>query len=141
MPVSIEGINKDCPQCKGTGFFWYDEHHGTICDLCCPHDMGYSILKGDCWGKREGMEVCKRGCGTLRAGRKEREIQKQREEALKSSNNTQADAKIIEQGLFIVKCRYCNDDCIIASFDADYACNSVDCHRARLRIEQVGVMR
>jgi hypothetical protein len=41
----------------------YDEHHSTICDLCCDHDRGWWLLK-EHYGKDNGKYACKNGCGT-----------------------------------------------------------------------------
>lgn len=53
--------NPDCPKCKGTGRFNYDHNHGTICDKCCKHNMGW-------WKLTEGFShpgwwCCLAGCG------------------------------------------------------------------------------
>jgi hypothetical protein len=56
-------LNKNCPKCLGTGSYMYDEHHSTICDLCCDHDRGWWLLK-EHYGKDNGKYACKNGCGT-----------------------------------------------------------------------------
>lgn len=55
----------DCPKCHGTGKFLYDHNHGTICDLCCTHNMGWWQL-GEGHGKEnEGKWCCGAGCGKI----------------------------------------------------------------------------
>jgi hypothetical protein len=51
-----------CQKCKGTGAFMYDHNHGTVCDLCCKHDLGWWQL-GEHFGSRSGQWCCKAGCG------------------------------------------------------------------------------
>jgi hypothetical protein len=52
----------DCPKCHGTGAYMYDEHHGTVCDLCCRHDMGWWLLE-KYYGDDNGKWCCRAGCG------------------------------------------------------------------------------
>lgn len=61
-----ENANPDCPKCKGTGEYMYDHNHGTICDLCCKHDMGFWMLK-EHYGDKNGNWCC-RSCGYLVPG-------------------------------------------------------------------------
>jgi len=59
----------DCPKCKGTGQYQYSTHgtpHFTICDLCCPHNMGWWLLEQH-YGKDNGKLCCRAGCGKTRA--------------------------------------------------------------------------
>ena len=53
-----------CTKCEGTGIYFYDHNHGTICDACCPCDQGWWLLgKGY---SNAGNYACKRGCGTIK---------------------------------------------------------------------------
>lgn len=52
----------DCPKCKGTGKWKYDENHSTICDLCCKHNFGFHMLK-EHYGQHNGHWCCLAGCG------------------------------------------------------------------------------
>ena len=52
----------DCPKCKGTGTYMYSHDHGTICDLCCNHNMGWWKLEKH-YGDRNGKWCCRAGCG------------------------------------------------------------------------------
>jgi hypothetical protein len=53
-----------CLKCKGKGTYPYDENHGTICDLCCPHDQGSWLLPEGY--NKEGQWCCRAGCGHTR---------------------------------------------------------------------------
>lgn len=58
------GAKRDCPKCKGAGTYMYDDVHGTICDLCCKHDLGWWELPE---GYSEpGKMCCMAGCGKTR---------------------------------------------------------------------------
>jgi len=51
-----------CEKCNGVGTYMYDENHGTICDLCCPHvDGSWQLLEH--YGERNGQWCCMGGCG------------------------------------------------------------------------------
>lgn len=56
----------DCPQCHGQGQWIYTTYgtpHGTICNLCCKHNMGWWQLS-ECHGaENAGKWCCKAGCG------------------------------------------------------------------------------
>ena len=52
----------DCPKCHGTGKYLYDEHHGTVCDLCCQHNMGWWLLEKH-YGADNSKWCCRAGCG------------------------------------------------------------------------------
>ena len=52
----------DCVRCHGTGSYMYDHNHGTICNLCCQHNMGWWEL-GEGHGNDAGKLCCKAGCG------------------------------------------------------------------------------
>jgi len=134
MPIleKIEGRNPNCEQCHGKGLYYYDEHHGTICNFCCPHDAGWIELKGEAWGRNQGKELCERGCGTLRPGKKYRMIKEQSDRMLKESDLPEVDKVILDQGLFIVKCRYCDYKVVIGSLDMDSVCNNLSCLRNRI---------
>jgi hypothetical protein len=54
--------DKNCPKCHGTGSYMYDEHHGTICDLCCDHAHGWWVLR-EHYGKNNNKFCCLGGCG------------------------------------------------------------------------------
>lgn len=55
--------NPNCPKCFGTGKYMYDHNHGTICNLCCKHNMGWWELS-ECHGKENaGKLCCGAGCG------------------------------------------------------------------------------
>lgn len=55
-----------CPKCNGEGTYMYDHNHGTICDLCCPHDQGSWQLTEFYGPDREGKWCCLGGCGHIR---------------------------------------------------------------------------
>jgi hypothetical protein len=55
----------DCPKCKGKGHYMYDHNHGTICDLCCPHNQGSWLLL-EHYGMNNGKWCCLGGCGQTR---------------------------------------------------------------------------
>jgi hypothetical protein len=62
--------NPECPKCHGTGSYTYDQgrngrYHGTICNVCCKHDLGYWLLLKH-YGKDNGKWCCKAGCGHLK---------------------------------------------------------------------------
>lgn len=56
--------NPSCLKCRGTGQYMYDHNHGTICDVCCKHDLGYWQLQ-EHYGIRNGKWCCRAGCGHL----------------------------------------------------------------------------
>lgn len=60
-----KNAKKDCPKCHGTGQYYYDNEHGTICALCCQHNMGWWKLEKH-YGKNNGKWCCKAGCGTTK---------------------------------------------------------------------------
>jgi hypothetical protein len=53
----------DCPRCGGAGKYMYDHNHGTICNLCCRHDLGWWQL-GEHHSK-PGHWCCSAGCGHI----------------------------------------------------------------------------
>lgn len=59
---AAKNASPDCPKCNGTGSYMYDHNHGTVCDLCCKHDLGWWLLS-DVHGKDSGKWCCKAGCG------------------------------------------------------------------------------
>lgn len=58
-------MSKSCPKCNGTGSYSYDENHGKICEVCCPHDQGWWLLQ-EHYGNDNGKLCCLRGCGTVK---------------------------------------------------------------------------
>lgn len=42
----------------------YDHNHGTVCKLCCQHDMGYWQLREN-YGDKNGKWCCRAGCGHI----------------------------------------------------------------------------
>jgi hypothetical protein len=56
----------DCPKCHGTRWFNYDKNHSQPCDLCCPHNSGWWLLK-EHYGENNGKWACRAGCGTIRS--------------------------------------------------------------------------
>ncbi len=58
------GAASNCPKCQGAGWYYYDEIHGTICDLCCKHDQGWSQLS-EHYDAKAGKWCCNAGCGKL----------------------------------------------------------------------------
>jgi len=55
----------DCLQCHGAGAYMYDHNHGTICNQCCRHNMGWWQLSER--HSQPGMWCCKAGCEFVRA--------------------------------------------------------------------------
>lgn len=53
----------DCPRCHGTGSYMYDHNHGTVCNLCCQHNMGWWQLSEAHGATRAGKWCCTAGCG------------------------------------------------------------------------------
>lgn len=51
-----------CSKCKDTGGYMYDENHGKICEVCCPHTGGWWVLR-EHYGKDNGKFCCLGGCG------------------------------------------------------------------------------
>lgn len=60
-----QNAKPDCHLCHGTGSYMYDHNHGTICNLCCKHDLGYWLLTEGYNGYRAGVDTwcCSAGCG------------------------------------------------------------------------------
>jgi hypothetical protein len=59
--------NTDCPKCKGLGYYYYDENHGQICELCCTHPEGFVSLDPEFYGDEAKIyDYCKFGCGFKR---------------------------------------------------------------------------
>ena len=60
--------NPTCKKCGGSGTYMYDNNHGKICELCCPHDQGWHEVTEGFTGYKKGADnaVCKAGCGTMR---------------------------------------------------------------------------
>lgn len=54
----------DCPVCRGTGTYMYDDKHSTICRRCCRHNMGWWPLT-EVHGKLSGKWACGAGCGEV----------------------------------------------------------------------------
>lgn len=59
---AASNANPSCLKCKGTGTYMYDHNHGTICDLCCQHDLGRWLLKEN-YGVNNDRWCCLAGCG------------------------------------------------------------------------------
>ena len=60
-------MNKDCPKCKGTGWYMYDHNHSTVCDMCCTHAEGWWELTKHHTGYIKGADnrCCSAGCGKM----------------------------------------------------------------------------
>lgn len=127
---NIRGVNMNCEKCKGKGYYYYDEIHGKICELCCPHDAGWDRLSRY-FGQKNEMEICKRGCGTERSTPENEALRKATVDYLSFSTDTIADTAIFQTGQFIVKCRYCDKWCVIPDNRSDKSCNRLDCVRER----------
>lgn len=54
----------DCPRCHGSGLYQDNPLHGTICALCCRHNMGWWQLTA-LHGVLAGEWCCRAGCGAL----------------------------------------------------------------------------
>lgn len=64
--IPVESLNKDCPDCKGEGFYFYDYNHARPCDKCCPHEAGWWTLTKNYCGYKEGEDnLCCKMCGKL----------------------------------------------------------------------------
>lgn len=61
---AAENADPNCAKCKGTGSYMYDRNHGTVCDLCCKHDLGWWQLR-DYYGANNGKFCCSAGCGKV----------------------------------------------------------------------------
>lgn len=55
-------MQEKCPKCEGTGFYMYDENHGTVCDACCLCDQGWWFLE-EHYGENNNKWCCLAGCG------------------------------------------------------------------------------
>ena len=64
--IPVEAMMAEpCWRCGGRGWYSYDENHGTICEVCCPHDQGwFPCAEGQ--GNGLGWEACRKGCGEQR---------------------------------------------------------------------------
>lgn len=58
---AAQHARKDCTLCRGTGTYKYDHNHGTICHLCCQHNMGWWQLGK--YHSQPGKWCCRAGCG------------------------------------------------------------------------------
>jgi hypothetical protein len=56
-PVGPDEVLGDCPRCLGLRVWAYDQNHMTNCDLCCPHDKGWWLLR-DHYGANNGKYAC-----------------------------------------------------------------------------------
>lgn len=62
---AAKNANPNCQKCKGTGSYMYDHNHGTICNLCCKHNMGWWQLSACHGEERDGKWCCRAGCGFI----------------------------------------------------------------------------
>jgi hypothetical protein len=84
--------NKDCPKCKGKGYYYYDENHAQICELCCTHPEGFIELDKEYYPEMIGQEVCKFGCGFKRVKPTMKKIEMDYEKMIREVNEiTQSD--------------------------------------------------
>ncbi len=57
-----------CAKCNNTGWYQYSTigtPHFTICDICCKHDKGFSLLE-EHYGPNNGKWCCMAGCGFMK---------------------------------------------------------------------------
>ena len=67
---AAKNASPGCPKCGGSGTYMYDNTHGTICNLCCKHTLGYWKLLEN-YGKNNGKWCCSAGCGHLKDTKEE----------------------------------------------------------------------